>query len=207
MHGRNANLVSSFQTISLYFVQLISTNIQLRFPMQLVKSNFNREGGGKNFCRNEINRISAKWRFFRYAYEYSRVSNTSWKAYLNMGYCIVPYLNSIVPLEGTYTCKKINGGNLIYIRIYRICTCTGIIKYSYFWIIIFQIGKYWNKFEYHLNNIYIYYLLDNNFQFQIISLYSLILNIIMNSSFNTLYEEDIFSNISFCFLLSNLWKF
>ena len=74
--------------------------------------------GEKNFCRNEINRISAKWRFFRYAYEYSRVSNTSWEAYLNMGYCFVPCLNSIAPLGGTYTCKKINGGNLIYIRIY-----------------------------------------------------------------------------------------
>lgn len=54
VHDRNANLVSSFQTISLYFVQLISTNIQLRFPMQLVKSNFNR---GKKFLskRNQSN--------------------------------------------------------------------------------------------------------------------------------------------------------
>lgn len=54
VHDRNANLVSSFQTISLYFVQLISTNIQLRFPMQLVKSNFNRE---KKFLskRNQSN--------------------------------------------------------------------------------------------------------------------------------------------------------
>lgn len=110
----------------------------IAIPNAIGEIQFHQSGrGGKNFCRNEINRISAKWRFFRYAYEYSRVSNTSWKAYLNMGYCIVPYLNSIVPLEETYTCKKINGGNLIYIRIYRICTCTGIIKYSYFWIIIF----------------------------------------------------------------------
>lgn len=110
----------------------------IAIPNAIGEIQFHQSGRrGKNFCRNEINRISAKWRFFRYAYEYSRVSNTSWKAYLNMGYCIVPYLNSIVSLEGTYTCKKINGGNLIYIRIYRICTCTGIIKYSYFWIIIF----------------------------------------------------------------------